>query len=173
MVKFDWNNDDYQDDRNFDPAPRGVYRMRCIEVEDKTTRSGGEMIAATFEIVGGDYNKRRVWHNFNIVNKSEQAERIGRSQVAAWARACGKPNASSTDQLLEMEFEARVKIEEQEGYKPRNVIDGFVAASGTPAPSRTQEPVKPAAPKPAAAPKAAAPKPAPAPAGGQKNPWED
>ena len=171
MANFDWNNDDYQDDRNFDPLEPGVYRLQCVDAEEKTTRSGGTMIAATFEVVG---SKRKVWHNFNIVNSNPTAERIGRSQISAWARACGKPQAGSTDQLLHAEFEARLTIEEQGGYRPRNVINGFIAKEGA-----ATAPVKPAEPKPAPAPKAAAPKPAPAPkpaatpaSGGQKNPWD-
>ena len=170
MAKFDWNNDDYQDDRNFDPLEPGVYRLQCVDAEEKTTRSGGTMIAATFEVVG---SKRKVWHNFNIVNSNQTAERIGRSQISAWARACGKPQAGSTDQLLHAEFEARLKIEEQSGYKPRNIIDGFIASAGAPAPSKPSEPAKPAAPTAAAPKPAPAPKPAAAPAsGGQKNPWD-
>ena len=78
MANFDWNNDDYQDDRNFDPLEPGVYRLQCVDAEEKTTRSGGTMIAATFEVVG---SKRKVWHNFNIVNSNPTAERIGRSIV--------------------------------------------------------------------------------------------
>lgn len=167
MVGFDWDNNDYQDDRNFDPLEPGVYKLICVDAEEKQTRSGGTMIAGTFEVVG---SKRKVWHNFNIKNASATAERIGRSQVAAWARACGKPNAASTDQLLHAEFEARLTIEETGGYKPRNIINGFIAKEGAAPP-----PAKPAEPKPAAAPKAAAPKPAPAPAAssGQKNPWDN
>jgi len=167
MAKFDWNNDDYQDDRNFDPLEPGVYRLQCVAAEEKTTRSGGTMIAATFEVVG---SKRKVWHNFNIVNSNPTAERIGRSQISAWARACGKPQAGSTDQLLHAEFEARLTIEEQNGYKPRNVINGFIAKEGAAtAPSKAAEPAKPAA-----APKAqAAAKPAAAASSAQKNPWDN
>jgi hypothetical protein len=168
MAKFDWNNDDYQDDRNFEPLDPGVYRLRCVDAEEKTTRSGGTMIAATFEVVGSG---RKVWHNFNVVNSSEIAERIGRSQVSAWARACGKPQAGSTDQLLHAEFEARLKIEHQDGYKPRNIIDGFIAGAGTQAPGKPAEPAKPAAPKAATPKPAPAPKPAPT-SSSQKNPWD-
>jgi hypothetical protein len=170
MANFDWNNDDYQDDRNFDPLEPGVYRLQCVDAEEKTTRSGGTMIAATFEVVG---SKRKVWHNFNIVNSNQTAERIGRSQISAWARACGKPQAGSTDQLLHAEFEARLKIEEQSGYKPRNIIDGFIASAGAPAPSKPSEYNATVTPKAAAPKPAPAPKPAAAPAsGGQKNPWD-
>jgi hypothetical protein len=161
MVDFSWDNNDYQDDRNFDPVPKGLYRLRCLEAKEKATNNGkGVYISAQFEIVEGPYAKRRVFHNFNIENPSEQAQRIGRSQVSAWARACGKPNAGSTDQLLEVPFMARLGVEEQEGYDPRNNITGFVAAEGTP--SRTQEPK--------AEPKPTAPK---APASGQRNPWDE
>jgi hypothetical protein len=167
MVTFNWDNDDYQDKRpNYDPVPPGIYRLKALEAEEKTTSTGGEMISVKYRICEGEYEGRLIWNNFNVVNKSAQAERIGRSQVAAWARACGKPNASSTDQLLDAPFSARVKIEEQAGYKPRNQINGFLAEAPRPAESA----------KPAAAPKAATAKPAAAPKppmGNQKNPWEN
>jgi hypothetical protein len=169
MATFNWDNNDYQDERpNYDPVPAGIYRLKALEAEEKTTSTGGEMISVKYQICEGEYKGRFIWNNFNVVNKSAQAERIGRSQVAAWARACGKPNASSTDQLLDAPFSARVKIEEQAGYKPRNQIDGFV--SDAPA-NRAAEPSKPSAPKATAA-KPAAPAPKP-PMGNQKNPWEN
>lgn len=175
MATFDWDSNDYQaDDRDYTPVPAGVYRLKATNAEQKATRTGGEMIAVTFQIAEGQFKGRLIWHNFNVVNKSAQAERIGRSQVEAWKKAAGKPNAGSTDQLLDAPFFARVSIEEQPGYNPRNRIDGFkfdAEAAAEIKPSAPAE-VKPAprSAAPAAKPAAAPAKPA---AGGQKNPWED
>lgn len=166
MATFDWDNNDYQDDRDYSPVPAGIYRLKALEAEEKDTRTGGRMISVKYQICEGEHKGRLIWANFNVANKSAQAERIGRSQVAAWSRACGKPNANSTDQLLDAPFSARVKIEEQAGYKPRNAIDGFVAD----APAAPSTAPSPKATAPAAKPAAAPSKPA---AGGQKNPWED
>lgn len=52
MADFNWNNDDYQDERNFDPVPADIYTLRCVKAELKETKSrNGELISAQFEIV--------------------------------------------------------------------------------------------------------------------------
>jgi predicted RNase H-related nuclease YkuK (DUF458 family) len=88
------------------------------------------MIAATFEVVGGEHDGRKVWNNYNIHNSSEKAQKIGREQVASWAKACGKPNANSFDELLERPFVAVLDIEKgKDGYADKNRIVGYVMGS--------------------------------------------
>ncbi len=137
MSKFGFDLAEYESSgtRDYSPIPKGEYTLKCTDAEVKTTRSGGEMIAATFEVVGGDYDGRKVWNNFNIHNDSEKAQKIGREQVASWARACGKPNASSFDELLERKFNASIDIEKgKDGYADKNRIIGYVMQGSAPAP---------------------------------------
>ncbi len=167
MATFDWDSNEYQPDvRDNTPVPSGTYRVKCTEAEDKATSTGGEMIAARFQICEGDHKGRLIWHNFNVRNKSPQAERIGRQQVEAWKKAAGKPNAVSTDQLLDVPVSVRVTIETSAQYGDRNRISGFMLDAGN-AIGVTDKPATPkaAAPKPASAPKP--------PMGNQKNPWEN
>lgn len=137
MSKFGFDLNEYESSgtRDYSPIPKGEYTIKCTDAETKTTRSGGEMIAATFEVVGGEYDGRKVWNNYNIHNDSEKAQKIGREQVASWARACGKPNASSFDELLERKFIASIDIEKgKDGYADKNRIVGYVMQSSAPAP---------------------------------------
>ena len=189
---FDMNEYDPQD-RDFEVMPKGEYRLKATEAEEKTTAAGtGSYIAATFEVVRpSEYNGRRVWQNFNVNNPNDKAEKIGREQLVGWARACGKPNAGDTDELIEREFDCKLDIEKGAGgYSDKNKIASFLMPSvgnahSKPAPKPASKP----APTPAAeesgaeeeaasespskpAPKPAA-KPAPAPAGKKKNPWDD
>lgn len=140
MSKFGFDLNDYSaEQRNYDPLPKGDYLITCTEAEEKTTKSGGTMIAATFEVVSGKYTGRKVWNNFNIHNNSEVAQKIGREQVAAWAKAAGKPNATSFDDLIEKPFTAVIGIEKgRDGYADKNRIEGFIIkdASAQPAPAK-------------------------------------
>jgi hypothetical protein len=135
MSKFGFDLNDYEsEERSYEPLPKGEYELKCTDAEEKTTQKGGTMIAATFEVVSGKHANRKVWNNFNIHNDSEKAQRIGREQVSAWARACGKPNATSVDELLERSFTAVLDIEKgTNGYSDRNRIVGYVAKGSAPA----------------------------------------
>jgi hypothetical protein len=135
MSKFGFDLNEYVgEERNYDPLPKGEYDIACTEAELKTTKSGGEMIAAAFEVVTGKHTGRKIWNNYNIHNKSEKAQQIGREQLSAWARACGKPNANNVDELLERKFKAMVDIEAgTDGYADKNRIVGYTMPSTAPA----------------------------------------
>ena len=147
---------------SYDPIPEGEYTLEAIEAEDKVTKDGsGSYINAKFEVKGGEHDGRYIWNIFNINNRSETAQRIGRQQLVAWATACGKPDADDTDKLVGKKFRAVVEIQKGTGaYKDSNRIKVFLFDSEA-------APAAKAAPKAAAAPKASAPAPA---KGG--NPWD-
>jgi len=119
------------------------------------------MIKAKFEVAKGEHTGRLLWQNFNIVNASETAQRIGRQQIVAWATACGKPNADDTDKLLGKPFAASVDIDPaKNGYKASNKIKAFLISQDDDA-----APAKKAPAAPKTAPKAA-------PAAKGANPWD-
>ena len=181
MARFDFSvaeYDDFESSGSFEPIPEGEYEMMCEEAEEKTTKSGGTMIKAKFRVLGPTHSNRVVYVNFNVVNRSEKAQEIGRRQVSTWARAVGLPNATDTDQLLNRPFIGVVDIEEgDDKYGPQNRIQGFKAKSGGAAPAPKPAPAQ----KPASTPSATeeAPRAAPAPAsaspssGKKKAPWDD
>lgn len=141
MSRFGFDLKEYESSgtRDFSPMPKGEYTIKCVEAESKDTKSGGQMIAATFEVVGDQFDGRKIWNNFNIHNSSEVAQKIGREQVASWARACGKPNATSVDELLERKFKASVDIEKgKDGYADKNRIVGYVIEGSAPAKPKAQ-----------------------------------
>lgn len=146
---------------DYEPIPAGEYVLRAVEAEEKTTASGGTMIKAKFEVAKGEHTGRLLWQNFNIVNASETAQRIGRQQIVAWATACGKPNADDTDKLLGKPFAASVDIDPaKNGYKASNKIKAFLTSQDDDA-----APTKKAPAAPKTAPKAA-------PAAKGANPWD-
>ena len=144
MSRFGFDLKDYESSgtRDYSPIPKGEYTIKCTEAESKDTKSGGEMIVATFEVVGGQFNGRKIWNNFNINNSSEKAQKIGREQVASWARTCGKPNATSFDELLERKFIASIDIEKgKDGYADKNRVVGYIMEGSIPTKPKAQVPL--------------------------------
>ena len=148
---FDTSEVDVNEGPSYELLPEGEYTMKAIDAEEKETSTGGEMITAKFEVIGGNHDGRWVWMNFNIVNKSGDAQRIGRQQLVAWATACGKPNADDTDKLLDKRFNAIVGIQKGTGgYKDSNTIKQFLFGdapftSASPKESKAATAEKPAA----------------------------
>ena len=190
MAKFGFSvaDTEYSERGEFEIIPKGTeVTLKATEAEEKKTSAGtGSYIAVEFEITKGEYVGRKVWQNFNINNPSDKAEKIGREQVAGWARACGKPNAQDTDDLLERPFNAKLGIEKGTGgYSDKNKIDSFLlpGAAGAPAKSAPASKGKfddatPAEKKPAPTPEPEdAPKSEPAKPEvketKRKNPWDD
>lgn len=152
---------------NYEPVPEGEYTLTALDSEEKETSTGGEMIKVKFEVSEGEHKGRYIWQNFNTVNKSEVAQRIGRQQLVAWATSCGKPDADDTDKLIGKKCRAYVKIKPASGqYKAANEIGSFLFAEAPAEKSKAAAKAAPAAK--AAAPAAAAA----APASKAANPWD-
>lgn len=178
MAKFGFDVADVEvsERGNYDPMPKGEYTLKATDAELKdTSRGDGTYLAVTFEVIKpAQYNGRKVWQNFNIVNPNEKAEKIGREQVAGWARAAGKPNARDSDELIERSFDCNLDIEKGTGgYSDRNKISSFLferkdSSSSKFADEPKQEPKRE---EPREEPKKAEPK-KEAPASSKQNPWD-
>jgi hypothetical protein len=129
MARFDFDPNEYKDQvNNFNPIPRGEYRLKAIEAEEFDTKAGdGSYIRAVFEVIDGQFARRKIFQNFNVNNPSEEAQKIGRGQIFAWRYACNRPDVMDTDQLLEIPFIGMVDIEDGKGgYGPNNRIRRFL-----------------------------------------------
>lgn len=80
----------------FAPLPAGKYLAVITESESKATQKGGELLALTFEVTEGEYKGRKLWARLNLVNASDEAVKIARSELSAICHAVGvmKPNDS-------------------------------------------------------------------------------
>lgn len=123
--------------RSFEPIPAGSYRLEIQDAEVKATTAGnGQYLKVELAVIDGEYEGRRVFCNFNLQNPSAEAERIGREQFGALCRAAKKPKVSDANELLGLQFEARVKIRPaRDGYNAQNEIDPATCKplDGTPA----------------------------------------
>ena len=132
-----FNVDDMpQGNGSFDPLPAGTYTANITRADLRDTKDGtGKMIAIRYDITGPTHQGRVVFANLNIRNKSPRAEEIGRQQLGDIMRAIGLKSVEDTDQLIGGSLQIKVEIEKKEGYEARNVVKGFKALSGSPAPA--------------------------------------
>jgi len=112
--------------------PAGDYAIHCVSIELKPTKDGqGQYIAAQFEVLSGEYAKRRIFQNFNIKNKNQQAVEIALRSIKQWVKACGGTgNEQLTMRMLNglqgKEVFAAVGISKlKDGYEQQNVINKF------------------------------------------------
>lgn len=135
-----------------EPVPPGEYMLQVDANELVTTKDGtGMMLKCTLVIVAGEFEGRKLFPQFNVRNKSAQAQTIGIGELKALAQACGvdwEVARSDTDALLYKPFRANVGFEKEQinpstglPYPPKNRVMKYIAANA-------------AAPVPSAAPKA-------------------
>lgn len=122
QMPFAFNPQAVQPSEALDVMAAGWYPAKgIIESEVKATKTGGSLISVTIELQSG----RKVWHNFNIVNDSQKAVEIAYADLAALCGAIGMQQAvSDTTQLHSRPFDVKLKVEQQEGYDPKNVVAG-------------------------------------------------
>lgn len=105
--------------KDFDAIPEGEYFFQCIDAEKKTTKSGGKMIEVQLKVVGGQFDNRRVFHRFNIVNQSEKAQTIGLEDLKRFLIACGVDTSkpiSSLESILGLVCRATVVHKQDPTY---------------------------------------------------------
>lgn len=104
-----------------EPIPAGWYKLQADEGSIEETGGGtGSMVKVRFAVEEGDFKGRKVFQNFNIVNSNEDAQRIGRSQLAALAHAIGRPSAQGPHELLGVTFWGKVQIEKGKSKDPQD-----------------------------------------------------
>jgi hypothetical protein len=175
---YDNNNDDFDfgtdlndvNEQEFDLIPAGKYPVQCVLVEHGSSKAGGMMIKAKFEVVGGDHANRKIFENYNVQSTSTVAVNIALGQIKKWLAACNiDPNQRLTLNLLRQlegrEFLASIIIQADKtgAYRDQNRINKYEAITGAnvqpaPRPSAQAAPVnqnnageRPPAPQPAAA----------------------
>ena len=136
-----------EENRVFEPLPDGQYEVIISKSEMKETKAGdGEMLALTYEVIEGEHEGRLLWEYLNLVNKSDVAERIGRSKLASICKAVGVMAPEESDELHDKPLVITVRRDKKDNT--RNTIKGYASADGTHAERVKNEPK----PEPKAAP---------------------
>ena len=129
MNFLDFSADKEQTTGEFQPIPSGTYIVRCESAEMKETKDGtGKYIKTRFKVTGGEYANRVMFKNFNVVNKSEKAQEIGRSEVKTLLKAAGRTSFAldSVTDLCGLMCAAKVSVLRLSSYfSPRQIIIRF------------------------------------------------
>lgn len=154
-----------------DCLPAGDYAIQCVGVELKATKDGyGQYLSTQFEVLSGERKGKRLFTNFNIKNRNQQAVDIALRSIKQWVQAAGGTgNEQLTMGLLQSlqgkEVFANIGIQPgKDGYEDSNTIKRFHVGPIAPAkPFAMQTSAAAAVPRAPARPAATAP---------AKNPWE-
>ena len=74
----------------FDPIPAGWYPAQIVESEMKAgSKPGSAYLAITLQIMGGDFNNRKVFDRFNLQNANPVAVEIAYRSLSAVCHAVG------------------------------------------------------------------------------------
>lgn len=153
MAFFNFDASAVEPQQTFDnsPIPAGTYVAQVIESDVKQTKNGnGSYLALTFEILDGQYAKRRIWANITIQNQNAQAQQIGQSQLSGLCHAVNVVRMSDTSQLHMKPLKIRVAIRKDDQYGDKNEVKGYEAITGQPAGIPRPAPAANAAPAPTA-----------------------
>lgn len=149
MAFFSFDASTVAPQQTFDnsPIPAGTYNAQVIESDLKPLKSGnGTGLALTFEILDGQFAKRRLWANLNVQHNNPQAQQIGQQQLSGLCHAVGVIRMTDSSQLHHKPVKVRVKIRQDAQYGDKNEITGYEALNGAAKPT-----VPSAAPTPTAA----------------------
>lgn len=133
MPKVNWDQSKVDDSRqptSFDVMPRGKYPCVIVDNREVTTKSkDGSYFEFEFEVVKGDFSKRRLWARLNVNNPSEVAQNIGRAQFKQLCKAAGKdPDKVKDSNLLNGKYVVcLVSIERDGQFGDKNRVDGFIS----------------------------------------------
>ena len=136
---------------SYELLPPGWYDTHVVGAELRDTKTGGQMIAVKYSILGPTHQGRLVWGNINIRNANPKAEEIGRQQLGDIMRATGLARVTDTDQLIGLTMCIKVAIREaQNGYEAQNEVKGWKSSQGSAAPAPSFVPPSAPAAAPAA-----------------------
>lgn len=91
--------------------PEGWYTAQIVKSELKDTQSGGKYISLHFKIVEGDYAKRMVFANLNIVNANPTTVKIAEQHLKKICNALGLDEIEDTSELHGQDLQIRVKTQ--------------------------------------------------------------
>lgn len=158
--------------------PNGIYKMEIEASDVSSTKDGGGTLLKTTNVViePEDYKGRKLFNNYNLENKSAQAQEIGQKQFASLCRAIGIGEVEDSEDLHFQAFTVKVglgKPSKNGQYPARAEIKRyyFPDEGNVPEPSIDNNQPKPAATSAANDNKPATAEPRAVASSGKKRPW--
>ena len=121
---FDANSVEVEN-KSYSPLPKGEYDVDITNSTVKTTRAGdGQYLSVEFTISGEyngkSYDGRKVWQNYNLINKNDKTVEIAKQQLKSLCDSIGVSTLASEDDLLGHNLTVYV-IEKED----RNEVRGY------------------------------------------------
>jgi hypothetical protein len=109
-----FNANEVEPSTGFDPLPAGDYLLVITDSESKPTKAGtGSYLALTLEVVEGQFQGRKLFHNLNLENPNQQAVDIARAELSAICRAVGVPTPQDSCELHNLPMRVKVGLEKR------------------------------------------------------------
>ena len=110
--------------------PAGSFvNVICTKAELKDNRSGrGQHILVNFKVTDGRFKGTIIWNHFNVSNESQLAVDLGLSQLKSFIMKAGmkSPVINSTSELVGLKVRVQLDVQEQENYRPKNVVISYL-----------------------------------------------
>lgn len=106
------------------PLPPGIYQGLITRTAQKPTNDqSGMFVEVEFDIKAPvEFDGRKFWDRFNIVNQSADATRIGRECLADLGAAAGYPLLEDDMQLQGQQVLMELVVEPAKQYKDKNGV---------------------------------------------------
>jgi hypothetical protein len=138
-----------QPNQPFEVLPAGDYKCIITESEMADTKTGGQMLKLTLQVIEGEHTNRMLFDRLNLVNNNPKAVEIAQRTLSSICHAVGKYQVSDSSELHNLPLIASVKIRPASAdgqYGPQNDIKGYKPATAQPAQQAPAQPAQQAAP---------------------------
>lgn len=114
----------------------GWYTIMVEKAEVKPTKAGdGKYLKVQSVVVSETGKGRKLYRNFNLANKNQQAVEIGIRELVEFSRSLGVPNPKDESELIDKVVEVYVEIdpknETENRYRKSRPIGGAPQQQGT------------------------------------------
>lgn len=116
---------DYSDENqatDYKPIEPGTYHAAVADAEYRNTKAGnGELILIRYEIKSEPATGRTIFHNFNMSNPNETAQKIGRETFAKFLWALGHTECNDVGNLIGLECKI-VVVQDKRNPDERRIV---------------------------------------------------
>lgn len=129
-LNLDLTNDTVLSSR--DPLPTGDYMVIITDSTVKPTKdSSGRYLELTLQVIDGEHKGRLVWDRIGLWYASEKAVEVARRTLKSITEAIGHPpTVQKSESLHDKPLIARVALQQDAGYGPKNEVKGYRASTG-------------------------------------------
>lgn len=147
MATLNFNATEVTPSSTLEPIPAGKYQAVIVESELKMTKSGtGSYLELTFEIISGEFAKRRLWARLNIRNSNPKAVEIAQRDLSAICYAINVLHPQDSSELHDKLLTVTVRcVKNLDTGDIQNEIKGYsapVSVSGVQTAPPAAAPVK-------------------------------